>query len=78
MPWGEDFSIIAIFVMSGKEESSFVLDYPTEMIPTLSQLLVITKPVLVNIAPKIIIKMIANRVEQLAVVIIRQIDEIRN
>jgi hypothetical protein len=37
---------------------------------------VITEPVLINIAPKIIIKIVANRFEQLAVVIIRKINEI--
>ena len=74
----EDFVIIPILVMTREKEPSFVFNYLTEMIPTVSKLLMVTEAILIDIAPESIIDIVANRVEQFAVVIIRKIDEIRN
>ena len=46
------------------------------MIPTILKLLLIAEPILINIAPKTIVKIVANRVKQLSVVIIGKINEI--
>jgi hypothetical protein len=64
--------------MARKKEPSLVFNYPTKMIPTVLKLLMIAEPILIDVAPRIVIKIIADRVKQFAVVIIRKIDEIRD
>src|SRR5260370_4306636 len=71
------FVTILILRMRGKEKPPFVFDHPAEVVPTVSKLIMIAEPVLVDIAPKAVIKIVANCVEQFAVVIIRKIDKIR-